>query len=314
MQRLNRLPQRPAGAKPLALAIGVFDGMHVGHQAVLHAAARLARREGWLSAALSFNGPPEAVLGQPVPPRLGHPDDDAAQMQGLGLGLLLHVPFTKALGRLRAQEFIDRVLKRRLRCAAVVVGHGFRFGRGAEGDVALLRRSGLTVLEVAPLKRGGHLVSSTRLRHAVQSGHLREAAKLLGRPWRLRATVVKGRGLGSQIGVPTANLEGPQAVLPPHGVWAGKVRSLSAKGPGPWKAFAGNIGVRPTVEEQGKVSVELHLLGFKGGLRGKTLEAEFHRQLRREKKFPSLKALVAQIQRDLVKAKKTMQGKLAASR
>jgi riboflavin kinase/FMN adenylyltransferase len=311
MQRLNRLPQRSAGAKPLALAIGVFDGMHVGHQAVLHAAARLARREGWLSAALSFNGPPEAVLGQPVPPRLGHPDDDAAQMQGLGLGLLLHVPFTQALGRLSAQDFIDRVLKRRLRCAAVVVGHGFRFGRGAKGDVALLRRSRLEVVELPPLQRGGHLVSSTRLRHAVQSGHLGEAAKLLGRPWRLRAVVVKGRGLGSQIGFPTANLEGPQAVLPPQGVWAGRCRVLSAKGPGPWKAFAANIGVRPTVENAGKLSVELHLPGFHGRLNGKTLEAEFQRHLRRERKFPSLKALVAQIGRDVAKAKKTMQYKLA---
>jgi riboflavin kinase/FMN adenylyltransferase len=295
----------------LALAIGVFDGMHVGHQAVLHAAARLARREGWLSAALSFDGPPEAVLGQPVPPRLGHPDDDAAQMQGLGLGLLLRVPFTKALGRLKAEDFIERILKRRLRAAAVVVGHGFRFGRGAKGDVALLRRSGLRVVEIAPLKRGGHLVSSTRLRHAVQSGHLADASKLLGRPWRLRAQVVPGRGLGRTIGFPTANLAGPQAVLPLHGVWAGRCRVLTARGPLRWQVFAANIGVRPTVEAKGAVSVELHLIGFKGRLNGKTVEAEFHRFLRGERKFSGLPALVAQIQRDVVRAKKTMHGKLA---
>lgn len=285
--------------------------MHVGHQAVLHAAVHVAKRRGWLAAALSFDGPPEAALGQAVPPRLGHPDDDAEQMQALGLGLLIKVPFTKALGHMQAGAFVAQVLKRRLRCAAVVVGHGFRFGAGAKGDVALLQRHGLKVVEVAPLKRGGHLVSSTRLRHAVQEGRLHEAGRLLGRPWRLRAEVVKGRGLGSQIGFPTANLAGPQQVLPPHGVWAGRCRKLTKTGAGRWRAFAANIGLRPTVEAQGEVSVELHLCGFKGTLRGAVLEAEFVRQLRRERKFPSLPALVAQIKKDVARATSLMQGKLA---
>lgn len=308
MRTLQQIPRRPAGAPPLALAIGVFDGMHVGHQAVLHAAARLARRRAWLSAALSFDGPPEAALGQPVPPRLGHPDDDASQMQGLGLGLLLRVPFTRALGALRAEQFIARVLKARLRCAAVVVGQGFRFGRGAQGDVALLRRSGLEVLALPPLKRGGHLVSSTRLRQAVQAGRLAEAARLLGRPWRLRGVVVKGRGLGSQLGFPTANLASPQRVLPPLGVWAGRCRVPG----GPWRAFAANLGTRPTVEDAGRVGVELHLLRFKGRLVGRTLEAEFTRRLRGERKFSGLPELTAQIEKDSARAWALMQGRLKA--
>lgn len=306
MKLLRSLPRRKATARPLALAIGVFDGMHRGHQAVLEAAVALARARGWRSAALSFEGPPEAVLGQPVPPRLGHPDDDAAQMAALGLDELYRVPFTRALGRQRAPRFAQAVLQRGLRCAAVVVGKGFKFGAGAQGDAALLRSLGLAVEEVEPLKRAGHLLSSTRLRHCVQQGRLKAAAALLGRPWRLRGTVIRGRGLGAKLGFPTANLASPQAVLPPLGVWAGRCRVLGAKGPGPWRAFAANLGRRPTVEADGAVSVELHLLRFKGRLLGRTLEAEFVRRLRAEKKFKSLDALAAQIGRDKARAAKAL--------
>lgn len=307
MRLLQRLPKRPAKARPLALAIGVFDGMHRGHQAVLKAAVALAQRKGWQAAALSFDGPPEAVLGQVVPPRLGHPDDDAAQMGALGLSLLLRIPFTRALGRLKAEDFARRILLARLRCKAVVVGQGFRFGHRAQGDAALLRRLGVEVHEVPPLRLGGHLASSTRLRHAVQAGRLAEAARLLGRPWRLRGVVVKGKGLGVQLGFPTANLASPQTVLPPLGVWAGRCRV-----PGqPWKAFAANLGTRPTVEDAGHVGVELHLLRFKGRLVGKTLEAEFKRRLRAEKKFSGLPALMAQIKKDSARAWALMQNQLA---
>jgi riboflavin kinase/FMN adenylyltransferase len=193
----------------------------------------------------------------------------------------------------------------------VVVGKGFRFGAGATGDAALLRSLGLVVREIEPLKRAGHLLSSTRLRHCVQAGRLTAAAALLGRPWRLRGRVVRGRGLGSRLGFPTANLESPQAVLPPLGVWAGRCRVLGPQGPGPWKPFAANLGRRPTFERGGAVSVELHLLRFKGRLLGKTLEAEFVRRLRSEKKFKSLDALAAQIGRDKARAARILKTRFA---
>lgn len=311
MRLLKRLAQRPARARPLVLAIGVFDGMHRGHQAVLKAAVALARRRAWVPAALSFSLPPEAALGQPVPPRLGHPQADAEAMAGLGLELLFRVPFTPALGRLAAADFARRLLRGRLRCGAVVVGRGFRFGRGARGDAGLLRALGLEVLEVAPLRSAGHLISSTRLRHAVQAGRLAEARRLLGRPWRLRGLVAGGRGLGKKLGFPTANLASPQAVLPPLGVWAGRARVLGPQGPGRWMAFAANIGRRPSVERAGALGVELHLLGFRGRLRGRTLEAEFHRRLRAERRFAGLDALAAQIRKDSARARALMQGRLA---
>ncbi|HTB21517.1 MAG TPA: riboflavin biosynthesis protein RibF [bacterium] len=317
MREASTLPLRGASARPLVLAIGVFDGMHLGHQAVLKAAVGIARRKGWTAAALTFDPPPEAALGLPVPPRLEHPDEQSAVMAGLGLRELYRIPFTRALGRRSAESFAASVLKGRLRCGAVAVGRGFRFGAGAAGTVETLRalgaRLGFGVEEVAPVLGGGKPLSSTRLRQAVQEGRMDAAGRLLGRPWLYRGVVVRGRRLGRTIGFPTANLEGPQEVLPPRGVWAGRCRMVSRSGHSRWWAFAGNLGLRPTVKplpgQEPLPSVELHLLGFQGGLEGKTIEAEFLRRLRPERKFGSLAALSAQIGRDVVAARKLL-GKL----
>ena len=317
MRRHSSLPERGARARPLALAIGVFDGIHLGHQAVLRAAVRLARREGWTAAALTFDPPPEAALGLPVPPRLGHPDEQAAVMAGLGLDELFRMTFSPALGRLSPKAFAARVLAGRLRCGAVVVGRGFRFGAGARGAVRDLedlgRGLGFVVEEVPPYLCGGRPVSSTRLRRAVRTGRLDEAAALLGRPWRFRGRVVAGRRLGRTLGFPTANLEGPQQAIPPRGIWVGRCRRAPHAdgrfgGDHRWWGFAGNLGVRPTLGEGLKPSVELHLLGFRGSLYGRVLEAEFLGFLRPEKKFHSLDALSAQISKDVVRAKGFLKG------
>jgi riboflavin kinase/FMN adenylyltransferase len=265
-------------------------------------------------AALSFDPAPEAALGQSIPARLQHPGEQAEQFKALGLDRLYRVPFTPALGRLSAQAFAARVLAARLACAQVVVGHGFRFGAGALGTVDALKRLGLQlgfgVSEVAPARVGGHPASSTRLRHAVQAGRMAEAQRLLGRPWRLRGTVVTGRKLGRTIGFPTANLASPQSALPPRGVWAGRVRVLGPQGPGAWRGFVGNLGVRPTLGQGLAPSIELHLLGFTGALVGRTLEAEFLKALRPEKRFAGLEALKAQIGRDRDRARAWLKGRL----
>jgi riboflavin kinase/FMN adenylyltransferase len=301
----------------LALAIGVFDGIHLGHQAVLKEAVRLARRRGWTAAALTFDPPPEAALGLAVPPRLGHPGEQSAVMAGLGLQELYRVPFTAALGRLSPGSFASKILAGRLRCGVVVVGRGFRFGAGAAGTVetlsALGAGLGFEVEEIAPRLKSGSPVSSTRLRMAVQAGRMDEAAELLGRPWRYRGTVVRGRRLGRTLGFPTANLEGPQQILPPRGVWAGRCRLLTPRGPSRWWGFAGNLGLRPTVNplqgQEALPTVELHLLGFKGRLEGRTLEVEFLKRLRPEKKFASLAALSAGIAKDVLAAKAYLKGR-----
>jgi riboflavin kinase/FMN adenylyltransferase len=298
----------------LALAIGVFDGVHRGHQAVLSASVAMARGRGWVSAALSFESMPEASLGLPVPKWLGHPSADAECMRALGLELLYRVPFTPELGKLSPRSFAEGILMRRLRCGAVVVGSGFRFGAKAKGDVALLKRLGaglgFEVVEVPSVALAGRPVSSTWLRSAVEGGQMASAARLLGRPWRLRGKVVRGKGLGAQIGFATANLDSPQQALPPRGVWAGRVRVLGPKGPGPWRGFAANLGVRPTLGDGLAPTVELHLLGFKGNLRGRMLEAEFLKRLRPEKKFKGLPQLQAQIKKDLGRAAAAVRGHL----
>jgi riboflavin kinase/FMN adenylyltransferase len=313
MRLIQTLPEAATLRRPQVLALGVFDGLHLGHQAVLAEALKQAERLGLAAAALSFDPAPEAALGQPVPPRLQHPAEQAEQLKALGFDRLYRVPFTAALGRLKPEAFAAQVLAARLACAQVVVGHGFRFGAGARGTVdglkALGQRLGFGVSEVAPAKLGGHIASSTRLRHAVQAGDLKLAQRLLGRPWRLRGKVVSGRKLGRKLGFPTANLQSPQLALPPKGVWAGRVRLASG---GPWMGFVGNLGVRPTLGKGLAPSIELHLLDFSGRLNGRALEAEFLKQLRPERRFDGLGALKAQIAKDRAKAAAFLKGRLKA--
>ncbi|MGH7441450.1 MAG: riboflavin biosynthesis protein RibF [bacterium] len=315
MRQFNVFPgSRPT--LPLALAIGVFDGVHLGHQAVLKGALALARQRGWIPAVLAFDPPPEVALGLPVPPRVGDLDEQAELMAALGLQRLYRVPFTAALGRMSPERFAGEILSRRLRCGAVAVGRGFRFGARARGTVATLKAlgqslgndRGFAVAEAGPVLLGREAVSSTRLRRAIQIGRLDRAEALLGRPWRWRGTVVRGRRLGRTLGFPTANLEGGQ-ILPPRGVWVGRVRVLTQGTAGAWWGFAGNLGLRPTVDlsAEPRPSVELHLLGFKGRLEGRVLEAEFRRRLRPERRFPSLDALSAQISRDVRAAERFLQ-------
>jgi riboflavin kinase/FMN adenylyltransferase len=305
------LPDAATQRRPQVLALGVFDGLHLGHRAVLAEALKQAKRMGLPAAALSFDPAPEAALGQPVPPRLQHPDEQAEQFKALGLDRLYRVPFTPALGRLTADAFAARVLAARLACAQVVVGRGFCFGAGARGTVETLKglgqRLGFGVSEVAPATLGGKPVSSTRLRQAVQGGDFQLAERLLGRPWRLRGKVVSGRKLGRTLGFPTANLASPQEALPPRGVWAGRARLVGTRA---WIGFVGNLGVRPTLGKGLTPSTELHLLGFNGRLNGRILEAEFLKPLRAERRFNGLEALKAQIGKDQARAAAFLKGRL----
>lgn len=309
MKVFRGLPHRGAGARPLALAIGVFDGVHLGHRAILAAARREAGRLGGLAGALTFDAPPERLLAPDYcPPQLITLEEKLEQLAALGLDEAYVVRFTPSFAAQSAEDFVGRVLGRRLRARAVVVGPDFVFGRQARGDFALLRRlgrgQGLRTVAVKPVSLGGRPVSSTRIRLAVQDGRMREAARLLGRPWRLRGVVVKGRRLGRTLGFPTANLHSAQEVLPKPGVWAGRARLRGPRGrAGGWKAFAANIGTRPTFGPGG-VAVELHLLGYRGRLYGRTLEAEFTRILREERKFSSGAALAEQIKKDVAAALK----------
>jgi riboflavin kinase/FMN adenylyltransferase len=298
MKIFEVLPAK-APRKPLSIALGVFDGVHCGHLAVL----RAAHKKGLTAAALTFADAPERLLHPAhAPARLVHPDERLEQLAAAGLDAVWVLPFTRAFAKQSPQAFVE-LLRKRLNVVAVTVGEGFRFGHGAKGDAELLRRAGLQVTVVPALKIGATVVSSTRLRAAVAAGKLKEAQRLLGRPWHLRGQVVKGQGLGHQLGFPTANLVSPQEALPPLGVWAGRLRKVGSRGQrGPWKKFAANLGYRPTVDSGKRLALEFHLIGFKGSLMGATLEAEFQKHLRAEKRFDSVEALKAQISRDVSRA------------
>lgn len=297
MKVYKALPKAPP-KRPVSLALGVFDGVHLGHRAVLKA----AHRKGYLAAALTFTDAPERLLfPTKAPARLVHPDERLEQLASAGLEAVWVLPFTRALARMEPAAFA-KMLQRKLNAKAVAIGHDFRFGRGAKGDANTLRAAGLEVTEVAELKVGAKTVSSTRLREAVAAGRLQEAKRLLGRPWHLRGVVVQGQGLGRQLNFPTANLQTSQEALPPLGVWAGRLRTVAKNGQrGAWKKFAANLGFRPTVGGK-RLALEFHLIGFSGSLVGKTLEAEFQKRLRAEKRFKSLEALKAQISRDVSRA------------
>ena len=298
MKIFEALPSK-APLRPLSIALGVFDGVHRGHLAVLKA----AHRTGLTAAALTFADAPERILHPAkAPARLVHPDERLEQLKAAGLDAVWVLPFTRAFAKQSPEVFI-KLLKQRLNVVAVTVGEGFRFGHKAKGDAELLKRSGLQVTVVPALKIGGQAVSSTRLRAAVAAGKLKEAKALLGRPWHLRGQVVKGQGFGRQLGFPTANLASPQEALPPLGVWAGRLRKVEKSGRrGPWKKFAANLGYRPTVDSGKRLALEFHLINFKGSLVGATLEAEFQKHLRAEKRFDSIEALKAQISRDVSRA------------
>jgi riboflavin kinase/FMN adenylyltransferase len=307
MRVYQGLPKRSPAAKPLALAIGVFDGVHLGHQAILKAAIQQARRLRGTAAALTFDGPPERLLAPDYsPPLLASQGEKLERLAALGMDEAYVVRFTRSFAAQAAEDFVRRSLSDRLKAKAVLVGPDFVFGRQARGDFALLKslgaELGFEARAVRPVMLGGRPVSSTRIRSAVQDGRMAEAARLLGRPWSLRGRVIHGRRLGRGLGFPTANLASTQEVLPMPGVWAGKVRVRGSR-PGAWARFAANLGTRPTFAGK-RLSVELHLLGFRGSLYGQELEAEFMSYLRPEKRFSSPQALAAQIKEDVAKARK----------
>jgi riboflavin kinase/FMN adenylyltransferase len=291
------LKELPALGVPLHLALGVFDGVHVGHQAVIGQAVTAAANGG-LAGVLTFDPHPACLLGpQPGPgallATLGH---KARLVAKCGIGLFIPLHFDAAFARLEATEFLDLLLAAPLR--TIAVGEDWRFGRGRRGDVELLRertaQAGITLAAVPTVTMDGERVSSTRIRQAVRDGSLAAAARMLGRPYSLAGIVSEGRQLGRKLGFPTANVTLGAVVTPPDGVWA--VRVAVAGG----EALPGiaNLGVRPTVDGATRV-LEVHLFDFSADLYGQEIEVEFVRFQRAEMRFASLDLLRAQIAEDV---------------
>ncbi len=288
---------------PLVLAAGTFDGVHLGHQALICRALKEAALLGGTAVVMTFDRHPASLLRPNKAPKLlTSKERKLALLEQLGVSVLLLLEFNEALSTLPPEAFIRSLAASAKRLHLICVGSQWSFGRGGAGNIPLLEKLGgelgFTVREIAPVKIGGEPISSTRIRNAITSGNFDEAKICLGRTFLLYARVVTGAGLGARIGFPTANLAVAEMQIPPDGVYAVKVDEGKRK-------FSGvaNIGVRPTLDlSDAKRTVEVHLFDLSENLVGKELCIEFLQFLRGELKFSDFAALATQIAKDCQKA------------
>lgn len=292
-----------AGKKKVCLAIGMFDGLHLGHQHVLRQAVEDARQHEGLAVTVTFDRHPASVLaGRDMPLLLQTLPQKLRSIEATGMDALYLIRFDAEFSRQPAEAFVQSLLDGFSKIHCVCVGSKFAFGQGRKGDVELLRdlgrEHGFGVHGMQAVSLNGQPVSSTRIRQTIEIGDLDAAGQMLGRTFALEGTVVRGEGRGRELGFPTANLDTAGIALPPFGVYVAHARVDGCK----YQALL-NVGVRPTVETNGKTLVEAHLLDFQGDLYGKTLEAIFVEWLRGEQQFESPVQLSEQIARDTARAR-----------
>ncbi len=284
------------------VAIGNFDGVHRGHQALL-SNARTLQEPGDALALVSFEPLPKAFFTpEQAPARLMGPAQKLRFLRGQGVDLAWLLRFNKALASMEPEAFIERILVRGLRARGVVVGGDFRFGRARQGDLALLRdlgeAFGYETIEVPAVCERGERISSSALRKALAEGHFKRAEAYLGRPYSVEGRVVRGAQLGRRLGYPTANIRPWRGSTPLHGVFAVRAR-LPGKA---WLDGVASVGVRPAVGG-GEPLIEVHLFDFSGDLYGCRLEVRFLSRLRGEEDFPEIDALVRQMKQDEARAR-----------
>lgn len=307
MLRLFRDIDGPAVSPQGCVAcVGAFDGLHLGHQALVARTVERARALGLPAAVVCFEPLPREFFSPGDPPsRLMLPDARLRMLDAMGVDIVVQLRFDKALTRLDALEFIDRILVDRLRAREVWVGPDFRFGRGRGGDLAVLRergeQAGFVANAIEPLALAGERVSSSAIRAALPQGDFATVARLLGRPYGIGGRVVRGRQLGRKLGFPTANLRfGKRPAL--QGIYATWVHGVGDR---PWPSVS-SFGTRPTVDGVEPL-LEAHLFDFDGDLYGRRIEVEFVAKLRDEEKFDGLEALTAQMERDAAAARTLLQ-------
>jgi riboflavin kinase/FMN adenylyltransferase len=292
-----------ASKRGSVLAIGNFDGIHLGHQAILRAVEKRAIETGCVATALTFDPSPRRVLKpDSAPQRLSTTAQRMDWFGMVGLEAAVVMPFTLELARLSPEDFVDQILVGDLRVRVVLVGENFHFGHRQAGDVKLLRelgmRKGFDVVVIPPVVYRGETVSSTCIRKSISEGDVAYAARLLGRPFVLTGEVVKGAGIGRRFTFPTLNLVPEQEILPAQGVYVTRTR---IDGESKTRRSVTNVGMRPTFNGSG-VTVETHLLNFSEEIHPKRIEVHFWKRLRAEKKFSSPDELRTQIGKDIANA------------
>lgn len=290
---------RKRAARPV-VTLGNFDGLHLGHQKIIRKVAERARMLKRHSVVYTFEPHPlKVVAPEKSPPLLIDTRKKAELISGLGIDFMVVARFTRGFAAKHPREFVEEEILS-MGASEVWVGHDFSFGRGKAGTVGFLKELGselgFRVRVIPAYKKGGGIVSSSRIRRLVGEGRVEAAGRLLGRPYSIRGSVVKGKSVGKRIGFPTANLKVASELIPGNGIYAA------------WAVVSGrrrkavvNIGTAPTFGGR-KRCVEVHVMGFEGDLYGDGMEVEFVRRLRGERAFPSVGALQRQIGRDIERA------------
>lgn len=284
--------------------IGSFDGVHLGHQAILRQLIDASLQHGLPSVAIVFEPQPhEFFQGDKAPARLMRLREKVQALLEAGVGRVLCLQFNEGLRSLSAEAFIEKILIQGLAIKHLVVGDDFRFGCDRRGDFALLQKAGVEhgfgVTDTITLELDGQRVSSTRIRSLLEMGDFAEAEKLLGKPYRINGRIGYGQQLGRKLGVPTANVHLRRYRSPLHGVFAVTVHFAD----GSHYQGVANVGVRPTVSGDKKPLLEVHLFDFSRKVYGAMIDVTFHTKLRQEKKFASLDELQTQLQKDIAEAK-----------
>jgi riboflavin kinase/FMN adenylyltransferase len=304
MQTLHSADDFQSGGRKVSLAIGMFDGVHLGHQQVIRQALADAEQHEGLALAVTFDRHPNSIVAPDrVPPLIYAPSQKLRAVASLGMDATLVVPFTREFSEQPADAFIRSLAAKLAPLQSICVGSSFVFGHRRSGNVALLQQLGrelnFTVHGIAAVSLDGEIVSSTRIRDTLRTGNLDSVSQMLGREYALCGTVVRGDELGRKLGFPTANLDVTALLVPPHGVYA-----AHAYVDGRRHRAAVNIGMRPTLRQPTpELRVEAHLLDFDGDLYDRELELMFVDKLRDEQKFSSTDELREQIARDIAAAR-----------
>ena len=287
------------------VALGCFDGVHIGHSKIISNAVNLAKERSLISVVWSFQAPPKSVLSKRDDPSfiLTPPSEKKALISALGVDTLICAPFNEKIAKLSPRDFFEDIIIDRLNAKHLFCGFNYRFGYMGSGDAALLQalcdEYGVSLTVINEVTVDGTTVSSSAIRTFLANGELEKAQKMLGRPFTLRGKIKDGQHLGRTLGFPTVNQDLPKnKILIKNGVYLTRIKLGKTS-----KYGVTNIGMRPTVEGKAPIC-ETHILDFNGNLYGKTLTVEFLKFLRSEKKFSSLTELTAQIKTDVENAKK----------
>jgi riboflavin kinase / FMN adenylyltransferase len=288
--------------RPTVLTLGVFDGLHLGHQLIVRTVVERARETGAIPTVITFDPHPRAVLHpESAPPLLQTLDQKVEGFGVLGIEQTIVISFTPEFSMIRAEDFLRDVVKERLQAKEVYLGCGFAFGHEREGNIELLRRVskdlGFVADEVPELRLRNQRVSSSKVRGLLSEGRVNLARRLLGRPYGVEGRVERGAERGHVLGFPTANLHPKNRVIPRNGVYV-----TGTLIDGQWRRSVTNVGVRPTFETDTEPSVETFVMDWDGDLYGDVVRVRFLHRLREERKFGSIEELKAQIQRDVNRA------------